>query len=283
MTKPAPINTHCQRGRRAAAASSVSWFCKTVSRRTMIVPSMARIVALCLALACSGVSGIARAEGANAGHAPPPPILLDTPPPPELPPQEYARRPFELTAELLLGLPDCAVGSSYNQRSESIAAGPGFGATGLWRPSPYFALGGTVNVLSFGFRPTDSSGISRGSAGGHFWGLLTRLYFFDHGRIEPYLELGIGSGGVTTRAQEADAEYQENSAGLAFRVGGALELYLSRHVRLGPAFDWTRFNVQQMRRCGQGRCADLDRASYGHGIGFSSVALRLSVLLGPGT
>ena len=244
---------------------------------------MARIVALCLALACSGVSGIARAEGANAGHAPPPPILLDTPPPPELPPQEYARRPFELTAELLLGLPDCAVGSSYNQRSESIAAGPGFGATGLWRPSPYFALGGTVNVLSFGFRPTDSSGISRGSAGGHFWGLLTRLYFFDHGRIEPYLELGIGSGGVTTRAQEADAEYQENSAGLAFRVGGALELYLSRHVRLGPAFDWTRFNVQQMRRCGQGRCADLDRASYGHGIGFSSVALRLSVLLGPGT
>ena len=244
----------------------------------MAIPSMARIVALCLALAWASFSTLAHAE-----HAPPPPIVLDAPPPPELPALEYARRPFELSAELLLGLPDCAVGSVYNQRSESIALGPGFGATALWRPSPYFAVGGTVNELSFGFRPAQGSGLAEGSAAGHFWGLLSRVYFFDHGLFEPYLELGVGSAGITTRAQELDAEYQENSAGLAFRVGGGLEFYLGRHVRLGPAFDWTRYNVQQMRRCGLGRCADLDQASYGHGIGFSSVSLRLSVLLGPGS
>jgi hypothetical protein len=242
---------------------------------------MARIVARCLALAwvlaCSCFSTLGRAE-----HAPPPPIVLDSPPAPELPPPEYARRPFELTAELLLGLPSCAVGSSYNQRCDDIVAGPGFGGTALWRPSPYFALGGTVSTLRFGFRPADGSGLSKGSADGYFWGLLGRVYFFDHGLIEPYLELGIGSAGVATRAREIDAEYQENSAGLAFRVGGALEFYLGRHVRLGPAFDWTRFNVQQMRRCGQVGCVDLDQASYGHGIGFSSVSVRLSVLLGPG-
>ncbi len=238
---------------------------------------MARIVAGCLALACGSVAAIARAE-----HAPPPPIVLDAPPAPELPPPEYARRPFELTAELLLALPDCTVGSSYNERSESIEAGPGFGATALWRPSPYFALGGTVSGQSFGFRPAEAEGLSQGSAHGYFWGLLGRVYFIDHGLLEPYLELGMGSAGVRTRALEADAEYQENSAGLAVRVGGAFEFYLGRHVRLGPAFDWTRFEVQQLRRCGQARCVDLDGASYGHGIGFSSVSLRVSVLLGPG-
>jgi hypothetical protein len=162
-----------------------------------------------------------------------------------------------------------------------MAVGPGFGATALYRPSPFFAVGGTLSALSFGFRPMAGSGLSRGSADGHFWGLLTRLYFFDHGRVEPYLELGVGSAGVATRAEEVDAEYDENSSGLAFRVGSAVEFYLSRHVRLGPAFDWTRFNVQQARRCGQTRCVDLDRATSGHGIGFSSVSLRLSVLLGP--
>ena len=243
---------------------------------------MARIVARCLALAlvlaCCGFSGIAR-----AGHALPPPIVLEAPPAPELPPLEYARRPFELTAELLLGLPNCALGSSYNQRCDDIAAGPGFGGTALWRPSPYFALGGTVSALSFGFRPKQGSGLSQGSADGHFWGLLTRLYFLDHGLFEPYLELGMGSAGVATQAQEIAGEYQETSAGLAFRVGGALEFYLGRHVRLGPAFDWTRFNVRQMRRCGPTGCVALDQASYGHGIGFSSVSLRLSVLLGPGS
>ncbi|HKO48639.1 MAG TPA: hypothetical protein VJV79_12995 [Polyangiaceae bacterium] len=246
----------------------------------MTFPSMAWIVTVWLA--CGSISTIARAQGVRAGHAPPPPIALEAPPPAELPPAEYARRPFELAAELLLGLPDCAVGSSYNQRSDGIAAGPGFGATALWRPSPYFAIGGTVNALSFGFRPSNASRLSDGSADGHFWGLLTRLYFFDQGRVEPYLELGVGRAAVATRAQEAEVEYRETSAGLAFRVGGAIELSLGRHVRVGPAFDWTRFNVQQMRRCGQASCVDLDRASHGHGIGFSTLSLRLSVLLGPG-
>jgi len=209
--------------------------------------------------------------------------VLEAAPPPELPPQEYARRPFELTAELLLGLPNCAVGSSYNQRCDGILAGPGFGGTALWRPSPYFALGGTVSTLNFGFRPAQGAQLSQGSANGYFWGLLTRLYFFDHGMFDPYLELGVGSAGVATRAHETDAEYRENSAGLAFRMGGGLEFLLSRHVRLGPAFDWTRFDVRRMRRCGQVGCVDLDQASYGHGIGFSSISVRVSVLIGPGS
>jgi len=243
---------------------------------------MARIVALCLA--CCGVSRFAQAEGSAAGgHALPPPIVLEAPPPPELPPPEYPRRPFELTAELLIGLPNCAMGSTYNERCEGVRPGPGFGATALYRPSPYFAFGGTISALNLGFRPTDGSGLSAGSADGHFWGLLTRLYFFDHGIFEPYLELGMGSAGLATSAQESNSEYRESSAGLAFRVGGAIEFYAGRHVRFGPAYDWTRFNVRHVRRCGPTSCVDLDDAYYGHGTGFSSVSLRVSVLIGPGS
>jgi opacity protein-like surface antigen len=183
----------------------------------------------------------------------------------------------------LLGLPNCVMGSAYNQRCEGVAPGPGLGATALYRPSPYFGFGGTLSSLSFGFRPSAGSGLSAGSADGYFWGLLTRLYFFDHGLFEPYLELGVGRAGVATRAFEADAEYREDSAGLAFRVGGGVEFYAGRHLRLGAAYDWTRFNVRQVRRCGQARCVDLDDAYYGHGTGFSSVSLRVSVLIGPGS
>jgi hypothetical protein len=53
-------------------------------------------------------------------------------------------------------------------------------------------------------------------------------------------------------------------------------------LRLGAAYDWTRFNVRHVRRCGQARCVDLDDAAYGHGAGFSSVSLRVSVTIGPG-
>ena len=242
--------------------------------------SMARIVALCLA--CCSVSALAHAEGPREEHAPPPPILLDAPPPPERPTPEHSRRPFELSAELLLGLPSCADGSAGNQRCDGMAAGPGLGATALWRPSPYFAFGGTLSGASFAFRPAQNSGLAEGSADGYFWGLLGRVYFFDHGLVEPYLELGLGSGQVRTRARELEAEYEEESGGLAVRAGGAIEFYLSRHVRLGPAFDWTRFNVSRVRRCGRGHCVALDDASNGQGTGFSNVSVRLSVLLGPG-
>ena len=244
---------------------------------------MARIVALCLA--CFGVSRFAHAQNtprAPADHAPPPPIVLEAPPPPELPPPEYPRRPFELTGELQIGLPNCALGSSYNERCESVTPGPGLGATALYRPSPYFAVGATISALNFGFRPAAGARFAGGNADGYFGGLLTRLYFFDHGIFEPFLELGVGSAGVATNAPEADGEYRENSAGLAFRVGGGIELYVSRHVRLGPAYDWTHFYPQHVRRCGQARCVDLDNAYYGHGTGFSSVSLRVSVLIGPG-
>ena len=236
--------------------------------------SMARIAALCLACCCF-------AARASAEHAPPPPIVLSAPPAPELPALEYARRPFELTAELLLGFPNCTPGSVDNQRCDGISAGPGFGATALWRPSPFFAFGGTVNALGFAFQPSASSGLRQASAGGHFYGLLGRVYFLDHGLVEPYFELGLGGGGLGTSAREPDVEYDESASGIAVHTGGALEFYLSRHVRLGPAFDWTTFSVQRVRRCGASRCVDLDEGSYGHGTGFSSVSVRLSILLGP--
>ncbi len=219
---------------------------------------------------------------ARAQYAPPPPIVLAPPPPPELPAPEYARRPFELSAELLLALPSCADGSTSSERCDGIAAGPGGGGTFLWRPNPYFALGGTLDAVGFAFHPAQSAGLSQTHASGRFYGLLTRLYFFDHGVVEPYLELGIGSGGITTSAREADTAYDESSSGLALRTGGGLEFYLGRHVRLGPAFDWTTFRVQHVQRCGGSRCIDLAEGDYGHGTGFTSFSVRLSVLLGEG-
>jgi hypothetical protein len=255
---------------------------------------MARITVLCLAWCALARTASAQsaepstappyeAWHSDAPHAPPPVIAQGAPPPPELPPAEYARRPFELTPELLLGLPSCADGSVDDSRCSGLSAGLGFGATLLWRVSPYFAFGGTLAELGFGFRPAASTGLRSASASGAFYGLLGRVYFMDHGLVEPYLELGLGGGSVRTHATEDDAvSYDETAIGSALRVGGAVELYLSRHVRLGPAFDWSRLDVAHVRRCNGDQCAALDTASYGHGNGFSSVSLRLSVLLGEG-
>ena len=257
---------------------------------------MARIRALCLALVMMGSARSALADDAEApsappysawhsetAHAPPPPLALTAAPPPELPALELARRPFELSPELLLGLASCADGASDDTRCSGWSAGLGVGGSALWRVSPYFAFGATLSALSFGFHPSASSGLHHASAHGVFGGLLGRVYFLDHGPVEPYLELGLGGGSITTSAREADdVQYDETAVGSALRVGGAIEFYLSRHVRLGPAFDWTRFDVAHVHRCAGSDCVPLDEAGYAHGTGFSSLSARLTILLGPG-
>ncbi len=170
----------------------------------MACASMTRIAAVCLASSWFAFSGRAAAE-----HAPPPPIVLAAPPPPELPAAEYSRRPFEFTAELALGLPSCADGSTDNRRCAGISAGLGGGGTLLWRPTAYFAFGGTLDVQRFAFDPGPGSELAPSRASGYFAGVLGRVYVFERGLVEPYLELGLGSGGVATRASEAGVAYDE--------------------------------------------------------------------------
>jgi hypothetical protein len=209
-------------------------------------------------------------------HAPPPPIVQDLPPAPELLPPEYARRPFELTPELLFSPASCADGTLTDTRCAGLTAGPGWGGTLLWRASPYFAMGGAMASVGFAFHPSPNTGLWHTSASGLFLGLLGRVYFADHGPVEPYLELGFGGGSVTTSAREAsDVQYAETAAGSAVRVGGAVEFFLSRRVRLGPAFDWTRFDASELRRCGASTpCVELDQARTGHARVRASVRCR---------
>ncbi|HTA90991.1 MAG TPA: hypothetical protein VK745_15480, partial [Polyangiaceae bacterium] len=253
--------------------------------------SIVRLVTLCAALVAAARHAFAQETEWDPKPAPPPPysawlgqtpvappspIVLRAPPPPELAPLEYARRPFEIAPEFLLGFPSCSDGNVSNTRCAGLGAGAGLGLSALWRVSPYFALGATLNALGFAFNPPDSSHLSESRAGGLFYGLLGRVYFADHGPVEPYVELGLGGGADRTSAREAnDVKYSDTASGVAFRAGGAIEFYVSRQLRLGPALDWTRFRVRQLQRCDPTQaCVDLDSNSYGHGVGFTTLSVR---------
>jgi hypothetical protein len=217
-------------------------------------------------------------------YASPPAIVLRATPPPELAPLEYARRPFELAPEFALGFPNCSDGSANDTRCQGLGAGVGLGLSALWRVTPYFAFGGTLSASRFAFSPKGSSELRDSSASGVFYGLLGRVYFADHGPVEPYLELALGGGADRTSAREGDdVKYSETALGGAVRVGGAVEFYLGRHLRLGPALDWTRFRVSHVERCDATQtCVDLDPGQNGHGVGFTTLSARLTILLGPG-
>ncbi|HEY4158824.1 MAG TPA: hypothetical protein VGM29_12030 [Polyangiaceae bacterium] len=213
----------------------------------------------------------------------PPPSVLGAPPPPELEPPAYSRRAVELLPELMLGFPECHDGSFSNPRCDDLGGGLGLGVGGLWRVSPYFAFGGTLDALAFRFRPPAQAALSNTRAAGFFAGILGRVYFMDSGALDPYVELALGGGAIGTNAVEANnQQYQESSAGGSVRVGGGLEFFLSSRLRLGPALDLTRFSAKHVRRCdAQNQCVDLDPNLYAHGVGFFTLSCRLTILVGP--
>lgn len=216
-------------------------------------------------------------------YAPPPPgPELPPPPLPAPPPPEYARRPIELIPELGLSLPVCASGSVSNQNCNGVRLGGGGGFQVLWRFIPYFAWGGGVEIEGFRYRPPSSLGLTSTSSAAVFLGLLGRAYFLDSGPFDPYLQLGLGGGALGTSFDQNGASYQETGAGPALQIGGGLDFFLSRRVKLGPSITWTRVFVDKLRRCGPNSsdCVDVPTDQQGELNGFVTLYARLTILLG---
>jgi hypothetical protein len=216
-------------------------------------------------------------------YAPPPPgPALPPPPLPAPPPPEYARRPIELIPELGLSLPVCASGSVSDQNCDGVRTGGGVGIQVLWRFIPYFAWGGGFEIEGFRYQPPSSLGLSGTSSAAVFLGLLGRAYFLDEGALDPYLQMGLGGGALGTSFKLDGASYQETGAGPAVQIGGGLDFFLSRRVKLGPSITWTRVFVDKLRRCGPNSsdCVDVQTDQQGELNSFVTLYARLTILLG---
>ncbi|MBK7585192.1 MAG: hypothetical protein IPI67_34015 [Myxococcales bacterium] len=210
-----------------------------------------------------------------------PPVLA---PPPSPGSPEYSRRPVELIPSLALALPNCRAGSASNQRCDGVTTGAGIGFTGLWRVTPYFAWGGGLELSGFRYDPPEAIGLTNTSAAAVWLGLIGRVYFNDEGSLDPYVQLGLGVGALgTTGTDTSGATWEETGAGPAGQLGGGLDFFLGRSIKLGPSIAYTRVFVDKIRRCqasGDGNCVDVSKDENGHLNGYFSVGAKLSILLG---
>lgn len=245
------------------------------------------------------VADPAPAEPAPAAQPPPQPAYsawqgnaygapVGTPPPPVPPPgvgaPAFARRTVELIPSLGLALPNCRAGSQTDDRCDGVSAGGIAGFTGLWRVTPYFAWGGGFELSAFGYDPPEELELTDASAGAVWLGLIGRVYFVEEGSLDPYIQLGVGVGALGTRARDsARVTWEETGAGPAAAIGGGLDFYLSRSLRLGPSLTYTRVFVDKIRRCrasGDGDCVDVSKDENGHLNSYFALTARLSILLG---
>ena len=206
--------------------------------------------------------------------APPPPVSVNVP--------QYFRRPVELVPALALALPRCQSGSRSDDGCEGVGAGGLVAFSVFWRVNPYFAWGGGIEVAGFGYEPPARMQYENAGAAAVWLGLKGRVYFLDEGSIDPFLELGLGMAALGTSADDpAGDTYEQTGAGGSAQIGGGVDFFLSRSLRLGPRLLYTRVFVDKIRRCRQGGdCVDISKDTDGHLDSYLSLGVGLTIMLG---
>jgi hypothetical protein len=153
---------------------------------------------------------------AEVDHVPPPRREVDLGPAPHLRAPEHARKPVAVVTELALSLPTCEGGGAMG-RCTALDPAVGGGLAALYRQNPYFAFGAGVAYAR------SSGSHVRGALDGEILrlGAEGRVYLYEFGAFDPYLELELGYGSLrTTLVTVEGAHYEDAAFGPTARVGG---------------------------------------------------------------
>ncbi|HEX6765634.1 MAG TPA: hypothetical protein VF103_09160 [Polyangiaceae bacterium] len=211
---------------------------------------------------------------AEVGRVPPPRQEVDAGPPPLPRAPEHARRQVELVSSLDASLPTCQSGVDA-ERCTALSPAIGAGLSALYRENPYFAFGAGVGYSrSSGAR---LGGVLDGEA--FTIGALGRVYLYEEGAFDPYLELELGYGSLRTTLVSGGARYEHAAFGPAARVGGGMDFSVLPILELGMAVGFSHLLLERGETCAARGCA-AGSAPSGAMVGSLMLGLRATVLLG---
>lgn len=204
--------------------------------------------------------------------APPP----DAAPAPEGNPEELPRRPAEFATSVGFTLPLCSKRFASVSRCPNTAFGRTAGLSALWRASPAFAWGFYGEFTRY---ELDGPGEVRGRANALGGGVVGRVYLFDSGKFEPWVELGLGGGAVRAVSLGAGGvpDGTTRRAGFSTRLAAGFDVLLGQHVRLGPVVDYDRVLARRQYECVTGNCRGKEFGRIDEGLTFG---MSLTVALG---
>ena len=199
-----------------------------------------------------------------------PPAAAPLDEPPELP-----RRTFELWPEVGLSLPQCALNNGTG--CAALNAGPELAITALMRPLPHFAFGASARRASFSVTPDDSW---RTSATMSLFALVARVYAFEGGRFDPYLELDLGAGALAVDVSGQGAHTEKSPFSPALRSALGVDVVLNGWLRAGAFVSYARYFPGSVSFCDDGGCGAVAASSSGLTLGSLSIGVEFGLVGG---
>lgn len=150
-----------------------------------------------------------------------------------------ARRRFNLWVGLGIG---DAVGCG-NEDPDSLCAVDGaftFTVAGDFRFYPNFSVG--LELAFWGYAVNDewrgqlAGAPDKAEIASFFLAAFGRWYWFDKGIVDPYLQLGLGVGGISGTVSNMTDSYTYAATGVVPHLALGVDFHVHRAVRIGPQF-----------------------------------------------
>jgi opacity protein-like surface antigen len=155
----------------------------------------------------------------------------EAPPPPK-------KHPVELYA--LAGYGDAVCDKNKPNSDCPVAGALALGLGGDWRFVNHFAVGLELGIWAFHVRDAWRGQLTDPATDVSFSSVYLapfgRWYWFDTGKIDPYLQAGLGFGSVTAKASNSSGTYDYTASGIAYLLGIGVDFQLSDLFRIGPQF-----------------------------------------------
>ncbi|HET9932269.1 MAG TPA: hypothetical protein VFQ35_16310 [Polyangiaceae bacterium] len=230
--------------------------------------SLSLVLALPLALAPATLGHI--------GERPPALAELPAPAAPVDEPPELPRRTFELWPAAGLSLPQCGVSSGTG--CAALSAGPELGLVGLMRPLPHFAFGASARRATFSAKPAEDTW--RTSATMSLFSVVGRVYAFEGGRFDPYLELDLGAGSLGVEVTGHGAHKEEALFSPAVRSVLGVDVVLSGWLRAGAFLAYARYFPGTVSFCSDLGCGAVAASNSGLTLGSLSLGVEVGLVGG---
>lgn len=207
-------------------------------------------------------------------HAKPEAAVLERGPAPLPEPPEQARRLWEFVPDFGVALPGCR---GRGADCQGVRPGLELGVSGLYRPFAFFALGVTARLDTFSVARAEGARTAQAT----FFGAALRLYAFESGMFDPYLELAVGGGSLeTSAARSGQREGTHVALAPAARIAGGLDFALSPWLRLGPALAMSQYASGNATYCTHAGCTTRSDRQSALPRGATSFGFRLTIALG---
>ena len=149
---------------------------------------------------------------------------------------------------------------------------------GFVRSAPHFAFGACARRANFSVSP--AGGNFSTAATSTLFALGARVYAFESGRFDPYLELDLGAGSVSLAVRGESARRDDVALSPAVRSALGLNVLFTTWLRGGVFLSYARYFPGSVSECSALGCSALRARDSGVSVGNTALGVALAISAG---